>query len=93
VRLKPLRHADEPLGAAVALGLADGGRRARDAEEADLGLEVMAHVLGTVVVPKGEAAGHVSGESTEALAHALPHRLERLEAIGAAAGVKADALG
>jgi hypothetical protein len=89
---RPIRRAARPAAAGRG-GLADEGRRARDAEEADLGLEVMAHVLRPVVVPKGEAAGHVSGESTEALAHALPHRLERLEAIGAAAGVKADALG
>src|SRR3954452_17674235 len=37
--------------------------------------------------------GDVLGERAEALAHALTDRLERLEALGAAAGVKADALG
>ena len=37
--------ADEAFGAAVALGLADEGGRAPEAEEADLGLEVVADVL------------------------------------------------
>src|SRR4051795_13536831 len=45
-----LERTDEPLGAAVALGLADEGGRALHAEEADLGLEVVADVLATVVV-------------------------------------------
>ena len=38
-------------------------------------------------------SGIAAAEGAEALAHALPDRLERLEAIGAAAGVKANALG
>src|SRR3954468_2026408 len=37
--------------------------------------------------------GDVLGEGAEALAHRLPDRLERLEAVSAAAGVDADALG
>ena len=56
-------------------------------------LEVVAHVLRAVIVAKGETAGDVLAEGAEALAHALTDRLERLEAIGAAAGVKANALG
>jgi hypothetical protein len=77
----------------LTLGLPHECRRAFDAEEADLTLKVVAHVLGAVIVAKGEAMGDVLGEGAEALAHALTDRLECLEAIGAAAGVKADALG
>jgi hypothetical protein len=92
VRLKPLQHPDEPLGAAIglrptprsdvgkadrALGLPPEGRRARDAEEADLALEVVADVLRAVIVTQGEAAGDALGERAEALAHSLPDRLER----------------
>src|SRR3954451_930575 len=46
-----------------------------------------------MIVAKGKTAGHVLAEGAEALAHALTHGLERLEAIGASAGVEADALG
>src|SRR5205085_5632668 len=88
-----LQGADEPLGAAVALGLAHEGRRALDAEEADLTLEVVADVLTPVVVAEPEAGSDALGEGAEALAHRLPDRLERLEPVGAAAGVRADALG
>ena len=59
----------------------------------DLALEVVADVLGPVIVAKGEAAGDILSERPEALAHRLPDRLEGLEAIGAMAGVKADAFG
>ena len=76
-----LQHADEPLGAAVTLGLTDEGRRACEAEEADLTLKVVAHVLGAVIVAQSEAMGDVLGERAEALAHALTDRLECLEAI------------
>src|SRR3954471_21605556 len=88
-----LQRPDEPLGAAVALGLAHEGRRALDAKEADLGLEVVADVLAAVVVAQPEAGGDPLGERAEALAHRLRDRLERREPVGAAAGVDADALG
>src|SRR3954464_533863 len=64
-----LQGPDEPLGAAVALRLAHEGRRALDAEEADLGLEVVAHVLAPVVVAQPQAGGDVLGERAAALAH------------------------
>ncbi len=57
-------------------------QRAFDAEEADLTLKVVAHVLGAVIVAKGEAMGDVLGEGAEALAHRLPDRLQGLEAVG-----------
>src|SRR3954454_20928298 len=88
-----LQRADEALGAAVALGLADESRRALDAEKADLGPEVMAHVLAPVIVAEPEAGGDVLGEGAEALAHRLPDRLQGLEAVSVKAGVDADALG
>src|SRR4051812_20427857 len=88
-----LQGPDEPLGAAVALRLAHERRRALDAEEADLTLEVVAHVLAPVVVAQPQAGGDVLGERAEALAHRLLDRLERLEAVGAPAGMDADALG
>src|SRR5688500_7958784 len=87
-----LQHADEALRTTVALGLAHEVRRARDAEDADLGREVVADVLASMVVAELEAGGDTVGEGAEALAHPPPDRLERLEAIGAAAGMKADAL-
>ena len=47
--------ADEPLGTTVALGSADESRGALGAEEADLALEVLAHVLAAVVVADAQA--------------------------------------
>src|SRR3954453_21613106 len=88
-----LQHPNEALGAAVALRLADEGRRALDAEEADLGLEVVADVLTAVVVAEPKAGSDALGEAAVALADGLLDRLKGLEAIGAAAGVDADALG
>src|SRR4051794_9932175 len=88
-----LQDPDEALGAAVPFRLADEGRRAFDAEEADLGLEVVAEVLTTVVVAEPKAGSDALGEAAMALADGLLDRLEGLEAIGAAAGMKADALG
>src|SRR3954467_8432823 len=55
--------------------------------------EVVAHVLTPVVVPEPEPGGDALAEGAEALAHRLPDRLERLEPVGAAAGMDADALG
>src|SRR4051794_21818913 len=87
-----LQHANKPLGAAVALRFAHKGRRALDAEEAELGLEVVADVLASMIVAELQAGGDALGEATKMLAHRLPDRLERFEAIGAAAGVDADTL-
>jgi hypothetical protein len=83
----------EPLAAAVPLRRADEGGRAFDAEEAQLALEGVGHVLRAVVVPDGEAARDARGEAAEVTAHALAHRLESHEAGGAPGGVDTDALG
>src|SRR3712207_6913238 len=58
-----LERADEALGAAIALRCSDERGRARDAEEGDLALEVVADVLRAVVVAEGEAARDARGEA------------------------------
>src|SRR3954452_21108806 len=75
-----LERPDEPLGAAVALGLAHEGGRALHAEEADLDLEVVAGLLRAVVVAEPQPGGDVPAEGTVAPPDGLPDRLERLEA-------------
>ena len=61
-----LQDADEGLGAAVALGLADEGGRAFEAEEDDLGLEVVGDVLAAVIVaePGPETTAALTGAGT-----------------------------
>src|SRR4029434_5366939 len=49
--------ADEPLGTAIAFRCPDEGGRTLDAEEGDLGLEVVRHVLRSMVMPHGQTAG------------------------------------
>src|SRR3954470_17934485 len=88
-----LQRADEALGAAVALRRSHESRRALGAQEAELLLEVVGHVLAPVVVPDGKATGDALRKPAEVAPHALTERLERLEAVGAAAGMDADALG
>src|SRR4051812_1754190 len=51
------------------------------------------HVLAPVIVPNGETARDLFGESAEAAPHALPDRLERLKAGGSARGMDAHTLG
>src|SRR6478672_3505283 len=46
-----------------------------------------------MIVAELKAGGSAFGEGAETLAHPLPDRLQSLEAISAAAGMKADALG
>src|SRR4051794_3253462 len=88
-----LQGPDEALGAAVPLRGPHEGRRTLDAEEGKFLLEGVGHVLAPVIVPHGETARDLFGESAEAAPHALADRLERLEAGGPARGVDADALG
>src|SRR3954467_4803 len=87
-----LERADEALGAAIPLGGPHEGRRACDAQEGKLLLEGVGHVLAPVIVPHGETAPDLFGESAEAAPHALADRLERLKAGGSARGMNADAL-
>ena len=74
-------------------GRADEGGRTLDAEEGDLLLEVVRHVLRSMVVPHRQAARDVGREPTEVTPHALPDRLQRLEAGGPRMGMDADAFG
>src|SRR5512144_1766858 len=60
-----LECTDEALGDAVALRLAHEGRRGLDAEEGDLALEVVGHIVRSVVVPEHEAGGHVLADGAE----------------------------
>ena len=86
-------RAYEALGAAVSLRCADEGGRTLDAEEAQLALERIGHVLRAVVVPYAEPARDVRGKPAETLPHALSDGLEGLEACGLAISVDADAFG
>src|SRR5688500_17787936 len=88
-----LQHAHKSFGAAIPLRLAHEGRRALDAQKGQLLLEIVADVLAAVIVAELETASDVLAEAAETRAHRLPDRLERLETIGAAAGMDADAPG
>src|SRR3569833_1521439 len=84
---------EETFNAADALGLSSEGRRGLDAQEADLVLEVIAHIYAAVVMPEPQASGAAAGRIAEMLAHALADGLERLEAVRTLDHVDADALG
>src|SRR3712207_9146407 len=58
-----LQGADEAFRDAVALRLADEGRRTLDAEDGDLVLEVTGHVVGAMGVAKREALGDEIGRA------------------------------
>src|SRR3954466_2063505 len=88
-----LQGPNEALRTAVPLGRPDEGGRSRDAQEGELLLEGVGHVLAPVIVPDGETARDLFGESAEAAPYALADRLERLKAGGPACGVDAHALG
>ena len=88
-----LQRADEPFGAAVAFRGADEGGRAFDAEESEFLLEVVRHVLRSVIVPHREATCDIGRKAAEVSPHALADRFQRLEAGGSRMGVNADALG
>ena len=79
-----LERADEALGAAIPLGGPHEGGRTLDAQEGKLLLEGVGHVLAPVIVPDGETARDLFGESAEAAPYALADRLERLKAGGPA---------
>src|SRR3954469_14266113 len=86
-----LERADEALGAAISLRRPHEGGRACDAQEGKLLLEGVGHVLAPVIVPHGETAPDLFGESAEAAPHALADRLERLKAGGSARGTDTPA--
>lgn len=88
-----LEGADEAFGAAITLRRADEGGRALDAEELQLVLERVGHVLAGVVMAEGEACRDALGEAAEVLADTLPEGFQRFEAGAASGGMEADALG
>src|SRR5215203_4676198 len=88
-----LERANEALGAAVPLGRPHKGGRTRDAQEGQLLLEGVGHVLTPVIVPDGQTTRDLLGESAKMAPYALADRLERLEAGGPARGMDAHALG
>src|SRR3954462_1555674 len=88
-----LERANEALCTAIPLGSPHKGRRACDAQEAELLLEGVGHVLAPVIVPHGQTAPDPLSKAAKAAPHALADRLERLKAGGPARGMDADALG
>ena len=88
-----LERPDETLGAAVAFGRPDEGRRRRGSEPCDLFLEIAEHVLASVIVADAQARGRALLDAAEAFDHALPDRLQRLMAGAVERGVDADAFG
>lgn len=76
-----LQRPDLTLYDAVALRLADVGRRRGDPQPAQLAQEPIRHVLRTPVVPQGEAQGDLRRVARLVLANALQHRLQRCPAI------------
>src|SRR5688572_33371491 len=74
------QHANKSFGTAVALRLAHERGRALDAEEAELGLEVVADMLAPVIVAELQAGGDAFGKATKVLPYRLSDRLEGLEA-------------
>src|SRR4051812_49943101 len=81
------RCAGRRTGSAVPFGGPDEGRRALDAQEAQLPLEVAGRVLAPVVVADREAAGDVLREAAEAPPHPLAERLGPPAPAGPAASV------
>jgi hypothetical protein len=88
-----LEITDETLGAAVSLRCVHEGRRAFDAEEADLVLKRRRRCMRSVIMPDGETESDAPGDVSEMLAHPLADRFERLEPGGALRGMDAGAFG
>mgnify|MGYP003348219235 CR=1 FL=1 len=65
---------NEPLRHAVALWRADKRRTRRDAQESELGLERIAHILTAMIMPHLQARGDACGDDAELLAHPLANR-------------------
>ena len=72
-----LQRPQEAFDDAVALGLADIGRRDRHAEPPDFADPRVRRVLGAPVAPEGEPAGDLLREPAKRVADALAQRLRR----------------
>src|SRR5690606_17262128 len=75
-----LERADGPLRAAVPFRRTDERRARADAEEGDLLLKGIAHVLAPVVVPQLKPESDVATDRAKVLAHTLTDWLERFPA-------------
>ncbi len=64
-----LQRSDGALSHAVALWLAHEGRQAGDPHEADLVLEILGHVVRTVVVAQCEPERRIGPDATEVFRH------------------------
>src|SRR5919205_505673 len=83
---------DEAFGAAVPLWCPYEGGAAGDAEEAQLGLEMIAHELAAVIVSQSQPSGDLFAVGPEVGADALPQRLQGIEARAATGRMDAHAL-
>lgn len=88
-----LQRPDEPFGTTVAFWRTNEGGGTCGAKEADLLLKVAAHVLAAVIVADLQARRDVLTDGTEADPDRLADRLQRLEPVGAVAGMDTDTFG
>src|SRR5262245_40409464 len=87
------QRADEPLGHALALRLPHKRRTGRDAEELQLILKVVTHVLATMIVPRLQARGDPLLVAPEDRPHTLPQGFHRFKARPRPGRMEADTLG
>ena len=73
-----LERPEEAFDTAVAFRLANKRRRRVDSQEAEFVLEVIAHKLGTVIVPESESFGGGAAEAAEVLTDTLAEGFESL---------------
>src|SRR3954447_11961391 len=88
-----LQGPNEALRTAVPLRRPHKGGRTLDAQKGKLSLESVGHVLAPMIVPDGQTAPDLLGESPEAAPHALADGLKCLKAGGPARSMDAHALG
>jgi len=84
---------EKALDAAVALQLAEKGRKRLHAEESQLLLRVAAHGRRAVVVANAQPGGHLGPEASEVLAEPLAQGFQRFKPVGLLRRVNAHALG
>src|SRR5579884_807260 len=83
---------DEALSAAVPLWFPHEGRAAGNPQEAQLGLEVVAHELAAMIMPQGQPRGELFAVGPEVGLDALPQGFQSFEAGAAARRMNAYAL-
>ena len=88
-----LERSEEAFDTAVAFRFANKRRRRLDSQEGEFVLEVIAHELGTVIVPESESFGGGGPEAAEVLTDTLAEGFEGLEVRGTLDGMNAHTLG